>query len=50
MPQDNPSRLHPDPHPHFVMNGRYIVSTANNADGHMDLYITPVKQLVEMTQ
>ena len=32
------------------MNGRYIVSTANNADGHMDLYITPVKQLIEMTQ
>lgn len=50
MPQDNQSRLHPDPHPHFVMNGRYIISTASNADGHMDLYLTPVDQLIEMTK
>lgn len=50
MPQDHQSRLHPDPHPHFVMNGRYVISTANNADGHMDLYITPVDQLVKMTE
>ena len=50
MPQNNQSRLHPDPHPHFVMNGKYIVSTANNADGHMDLFVTPVAQLVEMTK
>lgn len=49
-PQDNPSVLHPDPHPHFVMNGRYVISTANNADGHMDLYVTPVAQLIEMTK
>lgn len=50
VPRDKPSVLHPDPHPHFVMNGRYIISTANNADGHMDLYITPVDQLIEMTK
>ena len=50
MPKDNQSRLHPDPHPHFVMNGRYVVSTANNADGHMDLYVTPVEQLIRMTR
>jgi len=50
MPRDNQSALHPDPHPHFVMNGRYIVSTASNADGHMDLYVTPVGQLLEMTR
>lgn len=50
MPQNNQSKLHPDPHPHFVMNGRYVISTANNADGHMDLYITPVAQLIEMTK
>ena len=49
MPRDNPSRLHPDPHPHFVMGGRYVVCTANNADGHMDLYVTPVSQLVKLT-
>lgn len=50
MPQNNQSRLHPDPHPHFVMNGRYVISTANNADGHMDLFVTPVAQMVEMTK
>lgn len=50
MPQDNQSRLHPDPHPHFVMNGRYVVSTASNADGHMDLFVTPVAQLIEKTR
>ena len=48
-PKNKPSVLHPDPHPHFVMNGRYVVSTACNADGHMDLYVTPVDQLVAMT-
>lgn len=50
MPQDNQSKLHPDPHPHFVMNGRYVVSTASNADGHMDLFVTPVAQMIEMTR
>ena len=50
MPQDNQSRLHPDPHPHFVANGKYVVSTANNADGHMDVFVTPVAQMIEMTK
>ena len=50
MPQDNQSKLHPDPHPHFVMNGRYVISTANYSDGHMELYLTPVDQLIEMTR
>lgn len=27
-----------------------VVSTASNADGHMDLYVTPVAQMIEMTQ
>ncbi len=49
MPFENQSKMHPDPHPHFVMNGKYVVCTANNADGHMDLYVTPVKQLVDLT-
>ena len=50
MPQNNQSTLHPDPHPHFVMNGRYVVCTASNGDGHMELLVTPVAQLIEMTQ
>ena len=49
MPKDNQSRMHPDPHPHFVMNAKYVVCTANNEDGHMDLYVTPVAQMAEMT-
>lgn len=48
-PREKESKLHPDPHPQFVCKGRYIVSTASNADGHMDLYVTPVAPLVEMT-
>ncbi len=50
MPVNNQSKLHPDPHPHFVMNAKYVVSTASNADGHMDVYVTPVAPLVEMTK
>ena len=50
MPRDNQSKMHPDPHPHFVMKGQYVVCTANNADGHMDLYVTPVAQMIEMTK
>ena len=40
---------HPDPHPQFVCNDRYIICTVNHADGHMDLSVTPVAPLVEMT-
>lgn len=43
------SNLHPDPHPQFVCGDRYVVCTINNADGHMDLAVTPVPQLIEMT-
>ncbi len=50
MPQDNQSKLHPDPHPHFEMDGKYVVCTANNGDGHMDLFLTPVDQLIKMTE
>ena len=49
MPADRQSVLHPDPHPHFVMKGKSVVCTANTEDGHMDLFVTPVRQLVEMT-
>ena len=49
VPKERPSRRHPDPHPHFGMNDRYVVCTFNNADGHMDLSVTPVAQLVEKT-
>ena len=46
--KDNESRLHPDAHPQFVCNDRYIVSTFNNLDGHMDYLVTPVKPLREV--
>ena len=41
---------HPDPHPAFVCNDRYIVSTINNADGHMDLAVTPTQPLMNDTR
>ena len=40
---------HPDPHPQFVCNDRYIVSTINHSDGHMDLAVTPTEPLKQMT-
>lgn len=48
-PRERPSTMHPDPHPTFIRRDRYIVCTINNADGHMDLSITPVAQLIEKT-
>ena len=53
------STLHPDPHPHFVCNGKYIICTVADApyqhadgDTYNDLHlaITPVDQLVKKTQ
>ncbi len=49
LPNWRESRLHPDPHPHFSGDGRWIVSTANNARGNMEVYLTPVEQLVART-
>ena len=46
---ERPSRLHPDPHPHFVMNGRYIVCTFIDGTRALHVSVTPVKPLVEMT-
>jgi hypothetical protein len=48
-PENTPSRLHPDPHPHFVCQGRYVVSTASNASGNMELFVTPVDPLIALT-
>ena len=46
-PPEPSSRLHPDPHPAFLCNERYIVTTVNNLDGHMDLCLTPTAALKE---
>jgi hypothetical protein len=48
--RDNPSTLHPDPHPQFVCGDTYIICTINRGDGRMDLSVTPVAPLVEMTR
>ncbi len=40
---------HPDPHPQFACRDRYIVSTVNRADGHMDLAVTPTEPLRRLT-
>lgn len=47
------STLHPDPHPQFVCNDKYIVSTRStvNASGKkMHVCITPVDQLIKKTK
>ena len=49
MPKDNQSKLHPDPHPQFVCNDRYIVCTVAGEDHRMNLSVTPVAQLIERT-
>lgn len=43
------SRLHPDAHPQFTCNDRYVVSTLCQGDGHMDLLVTPTAQLFAAT-
>ena len=49
-PRSSPSFLHPDPHPQFVCNGRYIVSTLNGSDGRMSVAVTPTAQLRARTE
>ena len=44
-----PSRIHPDPHPHFVGGDKYIVCTACGQDGNLHWSITPVDQLIAKT-
>ncbi|MDZ7617164.1 MAG: hypothetical protein U1E05_09180 [Patescibacteria group bacterium] len=48
--KENPSKLHPDPHPQFVCGDQYIICTINHGDGRMDLSVTPVAQLIAKTQ
>ncbi len=48
--KEEPSTLHPDPHPQFVCKARYIICTVNLGSGAMDLSVTPVAQLVEKTK
>lgn len=45
-----PSRIHPDPHPHFVAGDKYIVCTICGSDGNLHWSITPVDQLIAKTQ
>ena len=47
--KDKPSQLHPDPHPHFVCNNKYIVCTSSDDEGYLRWCITPVDQLIRLT-
>ncbi len=44
------SVLHPHCHPSFVCGDKYVLCTYSNDDGHMDLSLTPVAQLLEKTK
>lgn len=46
---DKPSTIHPDPHPHFVCNDKYIVCTAYDDEGYLHWSITPVDQLIKLS-
>jgi len=48
--KENPSKLHPDPHPQFVCGDKYIICTINRGDGRMDLSVTPVAPLIAKTE
>lgn len=47
--RENPSGLHPDPHPQFVCNDRYVVCTMNVKEHQMTLSVTPVAGLLAAT-
>lgn len=48
-PLGKSSVLHPHCHPAFGGADRYVIATRPCADGHFDLSVTPVAQLVEKT-
>lgn len=45
---ERPSRLHPDPHPHFVCADKYIVWTEMDPDSTMNVMVTPTAPLKEL--
>lgn len=44
------SNLHPDAHPQFVMDARYVVATFNTDDHRMTVSVTPTDQLKKKTK
>ncbi|MCQ2390021.1 MAG: hypothetical protein MJ240_01245 [Kiritimatiellae bacterium] len=48
-PREKPSNYHPDPHPQFVCEDRYVVCTMNVKDHQMTVSVTPVEALAAAT-
>lgn len=46
-PNEDRSFYHYDPHPQFVLDDKYIVSTTTVINGEIDVAITPVEPLIE---
>lgn len=46
---ESQSKLHPDGHPQFTCNDKYAVCSLCEADGHIDLLVTPVAELIAKT-
>ena len=46
---DRQSNLHPDPHPQIVCRDRYVICTRNDAEGRLNLSVTPIDQLIAVT-
>lgn len=46
-PETKPSKIHPDPHPSFVCNDKYIVYTKTAWGHRVNLAITPVQEVID---
>ena len=44
MSPEKPSNLHPDPHPNFAMDGRYVICTMNVKERQLSVLVTPTAQ------
>jgi len=47
--REHPSILHPDAHPNFGGNDRYVICSLNDEEGRINLFVAPVAPLVEAT-
>lgn len=48
--KDEPNWMHPDPHPHFVCQDRLVVSSCNDAQGRINVSLTPVAPIIPTTE
>ena len=47
--REHQNPYHMDPHPHFTCGGKYVCHTTT-VDGNIDVALTPMQQLIDMTK